>query len=217
MLYRARAKVHSGARAGFTLIELLVVIVLIGILMAVAIPTFQNAQESGQASSAQNDLRVALNVAQGEYTFRADGTYPPTATLVSNINESEDDITAVAYTTGATTGQLPVTGTPSLTGLEGEVSSNGTGSNPLIYNVPAPTTNGAVGLLVFNFDGAAVTAEDPTDGGTSLVMAREDVSRDNTVWWIVANRDQTITENSGDLGTFYGSNSDDADSWRPNQ
>lgn len=201
MLYRARAKVHIGTRAGFTLIELLVVIVLLGILMAVAIPTFQNAQEQGQASSAQSDLRVALNVAQGAYTYRADGTYPGTTALVTELENSEDDLAFVAMALDGT----------ALTALEAAAVS----ATPS-YAVTAPAA-GSVGVQVFNHTSAGTTAvaAGSATGGNALALAREDVSRDQTVWWIVSNRDDSLAQAS--QGTFYGSDSPDADSWRPNQ
>lgn len=76
-LMRAKLAQHMLKNAqGFTLIELLVVIVIVGILSAVAIPTFLNQIRRARTAEAQTALS---DVSRNSETFRLDyGIYPPT-------------------------------------------------------------------------------------------------------------------------------------------
>jgi len=89
---------------GFTLIELMVVVTILGILMAIAIPTFLGSQNKAKDSAVKADLRNAMTSAKSlgadqAGAFVSSGT---TALTFGDLNTAEPAITfAAASSTSA--------------------------------------------------------------------------------------------------------------------
>jgi type IV pilus assembly protein PilA len=82
---------------GFTLIELLVVILIIGILAAVAIPTFLNQRGKAYDSNAESQAKTA-QIAEETFATGNNGTYATSAAQLKAIEPSLKDTSSASLT-----------------------------------------------------------------------------------------------------------------------
>ena len=100
MLYRLRQR--SSNEGGFTLIELLVVILIIGILAAIAIPSFLNQKSKAFDASAKELARTAETTAE-TYATDHEGNYKWGAGGVAELEKYESGLKACPGTVAAQT------------------------------------------------------------------------------------------------------------------
>ena len=71
----SRIKDRLAREEGFTLIELLVVVAIIGILLAIAVPSYLGFKDSANKSAAKADLRSAIPSAEQLYADTSPASY----------------------------------------------------------------------------------------------------------------------------------------------
>jgi type IV pilus assembly protein PilA len=108
---RTLRKRRADGDRGFTMIELLVVVVIIGVLVAIAIPLYMNYRKGAENKAAQSDVRNAVVVVEQCYTDNANA-YPTGGTQTSGVMTFTGCATGKANVSDGVTLTYTPTGTP---------------------------------------------------------------------------------------------------------
>ncbi|MBV9592247.1 MAG: prepilin-type N-terminal cleavage/methylation domain-containing protein [Actinobacteria bacterium] len=130
---------------GFTLIELLVVVVIIGVLIAIAIPLYLNYRKGAENKSAASDLRGAISTLEQCYT--------------DNSNVYPSAVTGAGAMTGCSTGAIKLSSGTTITYFP-DVTTNT--ANYLIY-----TTHGSNGVFYCYASAAGGSVQTKSAAGTA--------------------------------------------------
>ncbi len=147
-LARGRDLAPSGD-AGFTLVEIMVVLVILGILAAIAIPTFLGTTAVANSRSAQVDLNTALTDAKAQYQSNGQTFY------INNVQDS------AGFASVLTSAQLSLA---FAAGASGATTATGSSDSPSKVSVAVSVDGNGLVMAAYSSPGNCYYLIDNTGG-----------------------------------------------------
>ena len=101
MLSTLRQRINAREESGFTLIELLVVLIIIGVLLAIAVPSYLGFRDKSQKTAAAADVREAEPSAEAYFSDNNTYTGISWTALQTKYDSGISSALNSAVTTGA--------------------------------------------------------------------------------------------------------------------